>query len=105
MFVEGEVEIKIKDRSTAVLDEHGLKLWLQRSFKDMSCYRISAFKQEADKQIRATVALKTADLPENERRLLETHPNDVVLLRSFLEKMFVGKGTCRAVGDPKLRPT
>ncbi len=104
MFVEGEVEVKIKDRATQVLDDHGLKLWLQRSFKEMSCYRISSFRKEGDKTIHAVVALKIADLPENERKLIETHPNDVGLLRSFIEKMFVGKGSCRAVGDPKLRP-
>jgi hypothetical protein len=104
MFVEGEVEIKIKDRSTAVLDEHGLKLWVQRAFKEMACYRISNFRKEGDKVIRAVVALKIADLPEQERQLIETHPNDVGLLRSFIEKMFVGKGSCRAIGDPKLRP-
>ncbi len=104
MFVEGEVEIKIKDRSAAVLDEHGLKLWVQRSFKHMSCYRISNFKKVSDKLVKAVVALKTADLPDSERDLIESHPNDVGLLRSFIEKMFDGKGVCRAVGDPKLRP-
>jgi hypothetical protein len=104
MFVEGEVEIRIKDRSTAILDEHGLKLWVQRSFKDMSCYRISSFKKVSDKLVTAVVALKTSDLPDQERELIESHPNDVGLLRSFIEKMFDGKGTCRAVGDPKLRP-
>ena len=44
MFVEGEVEIKIKDKSASVLDDHNLKLWVQRSFKDMSCYRIFRFQ-------------------------------------------------------------
>jgi hypothetical protein len=103
MFVEGEVEIKIKDRSTAILDEHELKLWVQRAFKDMSCYRISNFRKESDKLVRAVVALKTATLPDAERELIEARPNDVGMLRGFLEKMFVGKGTCRALGDPKLR--
>ncbi|MBI5507180.1 MAG: hypothetical protein HY903_00380 [Deltaproteobacteria bacterium] len=103
MFVEGEVEIKVKDRATAVLDEHGLKLWVQRSFKDLSCYRISNFKQAPDKTIRAVVALKIDALPDNERTLIQTHSNDVGLLRSFMEKMFAGKGSCRAIGDPKLR--
>jgi hypothetical protein len=105
MFVEGEVEIKIKDRSTTTLEEHELKLWVQRGFKDMSCYRISNFSRESAKIVHAVVALKTADLPDSEREVIETHPNDVGMLRSFLEKMFVGKGTCRAVGDPKLRTT
>jgi hypothetical protein len=104
MFVEGEVEVRVKDRNAALLDEHELKLWLQRSFKDMSCYRISNFKRDADKNIRATVALKTDVLPDSERQLLESRPNDVGALRSFMEKMFEGKGTCRAIGDPKLRP-
>jgi hypothetical protein len=103
MFVEGEVEIKIKDRSTAILDDHDLKLWVQRAFKNLSCYRISNFKKESDKLVRAVVALKIDDLPANEKQLIESHPNDVGLLRGFLEKMFVGKGTCRAVGDPKVR--
>lgn len=104
MFVEGEVEIRIKDRSTAILDEHGLKLWVQRAFKDMSCYRISSFTKVSDKVVTAVVALKISGLPDQERTLIEAHPNDVGLLRSFIEKMFDGKGTCRAVGDPKLRP-
>lgn len=103
MFVEGEVEIKIRDRATVGLDDHGMKLWVQRSFKNMSCYRISNFRQEGDKVVRATVALKISDLPENEKRAIETHPNDIGLLRSFMEKMFDGKGTCRCVGDPKLK--
>ncbi len=104
MFVEGEIEVKAKDRTTATLDDHELKLWLQRSFKDMCCYRISNLKRDADKIIRATVALKTSVLPDNERNLLEGRPNDIGALRSFMEKMFEGKGTCRAIGDPKLRP-
>src|ERR1700760_772027 len=103
MFVEGEVEIKVKDRSAAILDEHDMKLWVQRSFKNMCCYRISNFQKEANATVRATVALKISDLPENERSLIESHPNDVGLLRSFMERMFDGKGACRCVGEPKLR--
>lgn len=103
MFVEGEVEVKIKDRSAVGLSDHDLKLWLQRSFKDLSCYRISGFNKVSDKVIKATVALKTDVLPDSERQLLESHGNDVVALRSYLERMFEGKGTCRAVGEPKLR--
>ena len=103
MFVEGEVEIKVKDRTAAMLEEHDLKLWVQRSFKNLACYRISNFRRETDKTVRAVVALKIAALPDNERTLIETHPHDVGLLRSFLERMFEGKGSCRAVGDPKLR--
>lgn len=103
MFVEGEVEIKVKDRAAQGLDEHNMKLWLQRSFKDMCCYRISSFKIEADKTVRAVVALKISVLPDTERVLIEKHPNDVGLLRSFIEKMFEGKGSCRSVGEPKLK--
>lgn len=104
MFVEGEVEIRVKDKSALLLDDHNLKLWMQRGFKDMSCYRISSFRKEDDKTIRAVVALKISDLPENERKLIESRPNDVGMLRSFMEKMFEGRGTIRAIGDPKLRP-
>jgi hypothetical protein len=103
MFVEGEVEIKVKDRATSLLDDHEMKLWLQRSFKNMACYRISNFRKEADRTVRAVVALKTADLPESERNTIESRPNDAPLLRSFIERMFDGKGTCRCVGEPKLR--
>ncbi|HET6346946.1 MAG TPA: hypothetical protein VFH51_18570 [Myxococcota bacterium] len=103
MFVEGEVEIKVKDRATSLLDDHEMKLWLQRSFKNMACYRISNFRKEADRTVRAVVALKTADLPESERHTIESRPNDAPLLRSFIERMFDGKGTCRCVGEPKLR--
>ena len=104
MFVEGEVEIKVKDRSTLTLDDHSMKLWLQRAFKEMCCYRISSFRMDPDRTVHAVVALKISVLPESERHLIETHPNDVGLLRSFIEKMFEGKGTCRSVGEPKLKP-
>ena len=103
MFVEGEIEIKSKDRTTIGMDEHDLKLWMQRSFKDMCCYRIAGFESEGGKLLKATVALKTSVLPDSDRELLEGHPNDVGALRTFMEKMFEGKGTCRCVGHPKLR--
>ena len=45
MCVEGEVEIKVKDRAAQSLDEHNMKLWVQRAFKEMSCYRISRFRR------------------------------------------------------------
>src|SRR5512141_3052550 len=102
MFVEGEIEVKVKDRTTQSFDDHNMKLWLQRSFKDLSCYRISSFRMEQDRTVKAVVAIKLSVLPEAERRLIETHPNDMGLLRSFIEKMFDGKGTCRCVGEPKL---
>jgi len=105
MFVEGEVEIKVKDREAAVLDDHDMKLWLQRSFKDMSCYRISSFKKTGNGLVSAVVAIKTDFLPDSERSMVESRPNDAGLLRSFIEKMFQGKGTCRAIGAPKLKTT
>jgi hypothetical protein len=104
MFVEGEVEIKVKDHATRDLDDHDFKLWLQRSFKDMACYRVSHFRKEADKTVRAVVALKISVLAEAEQRSITTRPNDAVLLRTFVERMFTGKGTCRCIGEPKLRP-
>lgn len=103
MFVEGDVEVKIKDRSAQGLGDHETKLWLQRSFKDMACYRIAGFTKVSDKVIKATVALKTDSLPDNERALLESRSGDVGALRTFIEKMWEGKGQCRAVGEPKLR--
>ena len=102
MFVEGEVEVKTKDRALVGMDDHDLKLWLQRQFRDLSCYRISEFASEG-KILHATVAIKTAVLPENERQMLQSNPNDTGSLRSFIERMFDGKGTCRCVGEPKLR--
>ena len=103
MFVEGEVEVKVKDRTAQSLDDHNLKIWLQQAFKDMRCYRISDFRREDTKTVRATVALKLDGLPANERQMIESHPNDVGLLRSFIERMFNGKGNIRGIGDPKLR--
>lgn len=103
MFVEGEVEIKVKDHTTRDLDDHEYKLWLQRSFKDMSCYRVSDFRKEGDKTVKATVAIKISELPEEERRIIESRPNDAALLRGFVDKMFNGKGTCRCMGEPKLK--
>ena len=103
MFVEGEIEVKIKDRAAMALDDHDLKLWVQRSFKNLACYRISELRREGGSVLRAVVAIKTSDLPTNERQLIESHPHDIGLLRSFIERMFEGKGTCRCIGDPKLR--
>ena len=102
MFVEGRVEINVKDRMALALDDHELKPWIQQAFKDMSCYRISDFSREGGRVIQATVALKTDTLPAEEKEMLETNPNPGTL-RSFMERMFDGKGTCRCVGEPKLR--
>lgn len=104
MFVEGDVELNVKDR--AVLDEeddYALKLWIQKAFKDMCCYRISNIEQLSKSKFKVMVALKTDILPETERKMIESHGKDVGMLRTFMEKMFVGKGTCKAVGDPQLR--
>lgn len=103
MFVEGEVEIRIKDRAVAEEDDYNVKLWIQKAFKDMACYRIQNFSRVSEKVVRAVVALKTDSLPEAEKKLLESHGRDVGMLRSFMEKMFAGKGVCKCVGDPKLR--
>lgn len=103
MFVEGPVEIAIKDRAVTMEDDYNVKLWIQRSFKDLSCYRIASFERPSPKDVKATVAIKTSVLPEAERKLLESHGRDVGMLRAFIERMFVGKGTCRCTGDPKLR--
>ena len=103
MFVEGDVEIKIKDRAAMTLDDHETKLWVQRSFKEMCCYRISGYKRVSEKVVQATVALKTDALPESERQMLQSHRGNLGALRTFIARMFDGKGTCRAVGEPKLR--
>ena len=103
MFVEGEVEIKIKDRSTDYLDDHDLKLWVQRAFKDLSCYRLENFKKQPDKKIRAVVSLKLSVLPENERQIIRSKADDSAVLKAFIERMFAAKGTLRCIGDPKLR--
>lgn len=103
MFVEGDVEIKINDYATKDLDEHELKLWLKQAFKNGCCYRVSNFKHESDKLLRAMVALSLDQVSESERVLIEGRPNDVVLLRGFIERMFEGKGSCRGLGEPKLK--
>ena len=103
MFVEGEVEIKVKDRSAVGLDDHEMKLWIQRSFKGGCCYRIANFAKVEDRVVRATVALNTSVLPPTERELLESRPDDIGAMRSFIEGMFEGKGVCRCVGETKLR--
>jgi len=103
MFVEGEVEIQVKDKSAAALDEHNLKLWVQRSFRDMSCYRISKFQVLPKQTLRAVVALKTDVLPEADRKVVETAAPPGTL-RTFMERMFEGKGTLRCVSEPVLKP-
>jgi hypothetical protein len=103
MFVEGNVEIKIKDRSTIGFDEHELKIWVQSSFKTLACYRVSNFAKDSDKLVKATVAIRTDHLDPDERQALEENPQNYGALRSHIERTFSGKGVCRAVGEPKLK--
>jgi hypothetical protein len=103
MFVEGEVEIAIKDRTAVLSDDHDRKLWIQGAFKDMSCYRISGLAEVAANKYRATVALKLSDRPENERDHILRSRNNPMELRNFMERMFVGKGTIKCVSDPKIK--
>lgn len=105
MFVEGEIEILIKDRTAVLTDDHDKKLWLQGSFKDMSCYRISGLKEVSPRTVQATVALKLNDRPAEERDQILRSRNNPMELRSFMERMFTGKGTMKCVSDPKIRET
>ena len=102
MFVEGSVEILIKDRSAYGLDDHEIKLWVHGAFRDLSCYRISAFSRLEERIVRATVALKVSHLTDEERHILTTSGNDSPMLRSYIEQMFDGKGACRCISDPRL---
>ena len=74
MFVEGNVEIKIKDRPTIGFDEHELKIWVQSSFKTLACYRVSNFAKDSDKLLKVTVAIRTDHLGPDERQALEENP-------------------------------
>lgn len=103
MFVEGEVEIHVKDRATVGLDAHEMKLWVQRAFRNVSCYRISEYSQVSSKVVRAVVAIKVSQAGEGERKTVEENPGDLGLLRAFIERMFDGKGRCRCVGDPTIK--
>jgi hypothetical protein len=103
MFVEAEVEVAITDKTVTSTEEYDLKLWLQRAFKANACYRISGFKAGAGKAFQATVAINTRVLAEADWKRLETAPQPGVL-RQFVEAMFAGKGTCRCLSDPRLKP-
>src|SRR4051794_5486519 len=103
MFVEGEVEISIKDRTVVLHDDHERKLWIQGAFKDMSCYRISGLSEAGPNKVRVTVALKLNDRPEEERERILRSRNNPMELRNFMERMFAGKGTIKCVSDPKIK--
>lgn len=103
MFVEGEIEIKIKDRAAVSMDTHDLKIWVQQSFKGVACYRISNFSRTSDKLVTATVAIRTDAASPTEQKHLETTPQDFGSMRSHIERMFEGKGVIRALGEPRLR--
>lgn len=105
MFVEGEVEILMKDRAAVLNDDHDKKLWLQGAFKDMSCYRISGLKEVAPRTVQATIALKLGDRPAEERDHILRSRNNPMELRQFMERMFTGKGVMKCVSDPKIRET
>jgi hypothetical protein len=103
MFVEGEVEIHVKDATAVLRDDHDKKLWLQGAFKDMSCYRISGLADVAQRKFKATVALKLADRPPEERDAILRSRNNPMELRRFMERMFIGKGAIKCVSDPKIK--
>src|SRR5262245_11680937 len=105
MFVETEVEIEVKDKYAERLDDHGMKLWVQRAFKDNSCYRLASFKRDKDSKakLKAVVAISTAGLPEAERNEIEKGAAGTGRLRSFVEKMFAGQGVLKVVGEPQLK--
>ena len=103
MFVEGEVEITSKDRTAVLNDDHDRKLWIQGAFKDMSVYRIASLKEISPRLYSATVTLKLDDRPQEERDNILRSRNNPMELRSFMERMFVGKGSIRCVSDPKIK--
>ena len=103
MFVEGEVEITVKDATAVLRDDHDKKLWLQGSFKDMSCYRISGLEELGPRKFKATVALKLDDRPPEERDSLLRSRHNPMELRRFVERMFAGKGALKCIADPKIK--
>ncbi len=103
MFVEGEVEVAIKDSTFTSSEDYDLKVWLQRSFTANACYRISKLKLMPGRILRATVAVNTRILPEAEWKKLEQPPGDPGQLGLFLERAFTGKGTIKSVGRPALK--
>ena len=103
MFVEGRVEVRVKDRRTAGMDAHDLKVWLKQSFMGTSCYRVSDFQQTQPGLVCATVAVALSEAPGNDAEMIKQHPKDIASLKAFIEKMFDGRGVCRCINDPVLR--
>ena len=104
-FIEGEVEIIVRDRTAYGLDDHGMKLWVHRAFRELACYRLSDFERVEERKVRAIVALKTSVLSEDEQRLIENRPNDHALLKTYVEQLFEAKGKIRLIREPKLVQT
>mgnify|MGYP004220445969 CR=1 FL=1 len=104
-FIEGEVEITVRDRTAYGLDDHEMKLWVHRAFRELACYRISEFERIDDRKVRASVALKTTALPLDDQRLIQNRPNDHALLKTYVEKLFEAKGKIRLIREPKLIQT
>jgi hypothetical protein len=104
MYVEVEVEVAVSDPSLTSTDAHDLKLWLQRAFRDNSCYRIASFKPgPKPRSFKAQVAINTRVVPEAQWKPLEEKA-DPGALAAFVQKMFSGKGTCRCSSPATLKP-
>ncbi len=101
-FIEGEIEITVRDRTAYGLDDHEMKLWVHRAFRELACYRISEFERVDDRKVRASVALKTSALPPDDQRLIQNRPNDHALLKTYVEELFEAKGKIRLIREPKL---
>ena len=71
MYVEAPVEVTITDKTFTSNDPYDLKLWLQRGFKQNSCYRVSDFKAGPARTFKAVVAINARILPEPEWKQLE----------------------------------
>jgi hypothetical protein len=69
----------------------------------MSCYRISGLSEVGPNKVRATVALKLDDRPQDERDQILRSRNNPMELRNFMERMFTGKGVIKCIADPKIK--
>ena len=103
--IEGELEITVRDRTAYGLDDHGMKLWVHRAFKDLACYRLSGFERAGERKLHVTVALKTSVLPEDDQRLIQNRPKDHALLKTYVERLFEAKGKIRLIREPRLVQT
>ena len=101
-FVESEVEIQVWDDYASQLDDHGMKLWIHRAFRELSCYQIREFARDLDQNVRVTVALKTSHLSASDQAQLVENPKDSYTLQSFVQTMFSGDGSCRCLGIPRI---